>query len=122
MQSTPGHTHRMRYATGSIVGERGQVTIEKELREKLGVKPRDAAIQWIEDGRLVMIFVPHVEPHMRSLAGILGPPPRGPKGELDLDEAVGKAIAEEWREYLKREGLETAEKTEGRHSERGKCG
>ena len=53
----------------SRVGERGQVTIEKAIREELGVYAGDQAIQRIEDGRVVIEFVP--APHRRSLAGLL---------------------------------------------------
>lgn len=53
----------------SRVGERGQVTIEKAIRENLGVYAGDQAIQRIEDGRVVIEFVPGA--HRRSLAGSL---------------------------------------------------
>ena len=51
------------------VGERGQVTIEKRIREELGVYTGDQAIQTVEGGRLIIEFVPG--PHRRSLAGAL---------------------------------------------------
>ncbi len=51
------------------VGERGQITIEKQIREELGVYTGDHAIQRVEDGRVVVEFVPG--PHRRSLAGVL---------------------------------------------------
>lgn len=86
----------MKTALGTSVGERGQITIEKEIREKLGVRPRDIAIQAIVDGRLVVTFVPALEPHMRSVAGVLGPPPRMPEGDFDFDEAVALGAAEEY--------------------------
>jgi AbrB family looped-hinge helix DNA binding protein len=53
----------------STVGERGQVTIEKAIREELGVYAGDQAVQRIEDGRVVIEFVP--ASHRRSLAGAL---------------------------------------------------
>jgi AbrB family looped-hinge helix DNA binding protein len=53
----------------SRVGERGQVTIEKAIREELGVYAGDQAIQRVEDGRVVLEFVPG--PHRRSLSGAL---------------------------------------------------
>jgi bifunctional DNA-binding transcriptional regulator/antitoxin component of YhaV-PrlF toxin-antitoxin module len=53
----------------SRVGERGQITIEKAIREELGVYAADEAVQRIEDGRLVIEFVPGR--HRRSLAGSL---------------------------------------------------
>jgi AbrB family looped-hinge helix DNA binding protein len=54
----------------SRVGERGQITIEKSIREDLGVYAGDQAIQRVEDGRVVIEFVP--AEHRRSLAGSLG--------------------------------------------------
>jgi AbrB family looped-hinge helix DNA binding protein len=53
----------------TTVGERGQVTIEKAIREQLGVYAGDLAVQRVEDGRVVIEFVP--APHTRSLAGSL---------------------------------------------------
>jgi AbrB family looped-hinge helix DNA binding protein len=53
----------------STVGERGQITIEKGIREELGVYAGDVAIQRVEEGRVVIEFVP--APHRRSLAGAL---------------------------------------------------
>lgn len=53
----------------SRVGERGQVTIEKQIREELGVYAGDEAMQRVENGRVVIEFVPG--PHNRSLAGVL---------------------------------------------------
>ena len=53
----------------STVGERGQVTIEKAIREELGVYAGDRAVQRVEGGRVVIEFVPG--PHRRSLAGAL---------------------------------------------------
>lgn len=85
---------------GTSVGERGQITIERQIRNKLGIRPKDLAIQRVEDGKLVVEFVRPYEPHMRSLAGILGPSPVQPRGPLDIDEAVAAGIAEEWRQYL----------------------
>lgn len=54
----------------SRVGERGQVTIEKAIREELGVYAGDQAVQRVEDGRVIIEFVP--AEHRRSLAGSLG--------------------------------------------------
>ena len=64
----------------STVGERGQVTIEKAIREELGVYAGDLAVQRIEDGRVVIEFVP--SPHRRSLAGIL----RDKVGRMPADQ------------------------------------
>jgi AbrB family looped-hinge helix DNA binding protein len=53
----------------SRVGERGQITIEKGIREELGIYAGDEAVQRIEDGRIVVEVVPGR--HRRSLAGSL---------------------------------------------------
>jgi AbrB family looped-hinge helix DNA binding protein len=53
----------------TTVGERGQVTIEKAIREELGVYAGDLAVQRVEDGKVVIEFAP--APHRRSLAGAL---------------------------------------------------
>jgi AbrB family looped-hinge helix DNA binding protein len=55
----------------SRVGERGQITIEKAIREELGIYTGDEAVQRVEDGRIVIEVVPGR--HRRSLAGSLGP-------------------------------------------------
>jgi bifunctional DNA-binding transcriptional regulator/antitoxin component of YhaV-PrlF toxin-antitoxin module len=93
----------MKYAFGTSVGERGQITIERAIRERLGIRPKDIAVQRVEDGRLVVEFIRPHEPHMRSLAGILGPSPRRSHEPLGIDDTVGRGIAEEWRDYLTRE-------------------
>lgn len=93
------------------MGERGQITIERSIRERLGIRPKDVAVQRIEDGRLVVEFIRPHEPHMRSLAGVLGPAPTGTPAPdrpstaeaSTTDTVVGHAIAEEWRAYLSAE-------------------
>lgn len=60
----------------NIVGERFQITIDKKVREQLGIEPGDRAVEWVEDGRLVVYFMP--KPHMRSLLGILKVPGEQP--------------------------------------------
>jgi AbrB family looped-hinge helix DNA binding protein len=56
----------------NVVGERFQITIDKRVREELGIQPGDQAVEWVEDGRLVVYFMP--KPHSRSLLGILKKP------------------------------------------------
>jgi AbrB family looped-hinge helix DNA binding protein len=56
----------------NVVGERFQITIDKAAREELGIQPGDRAVEWIEDGHLVVYFMP--KPHNRSLRGILKQP------------------------------------------------
>jgi len=53
----------------NVVGERFQITIDKRVRERLGVRPGDQAVEWVEDGRLVVAFVP--KQHDESMLGIL---------------------------------------------------
>lgn len=53
----------------NVVGDRFQITIGKKVREELGVKPGDHAVERVEDGRLVVYFVP--QPHTESLLGVL---------------------------------------------------
>jgi len=96
----------MRYAYGTSVGERGQITIERAIRNRLDIRPKDIAIQRVEDGRLVVEFVRPHEAHMRSLAGTLGPAPGGSRTSLDIDAEVARGIAEEWRDYLATEAAE----------------
>ena len=53
----------------SRVGERGQITIEKAIREELSIYAGDETVQRIEDGRIVIEVIPGR--HRRSLAGSL---------------------------------------------------
>ena len=53
----------------SRVGERGQITIEKAIREELAIYAGDEAVQRIEDGRIIIEVIPGR--HRRSLAGAL---------------------------------------------------
>jgi len=53
----------------TLVGRKGQITIEAPIREKLGIAVGWRAIQRIEDDKVVISFVP--PKHNRSLAGIL---------------------------------------------------
>lgn len=51
------------------VGTKGQVVIEKELRDRLGVKPGHLVVQRIVDDHVEMRF--HPPEHDRSLRGAL---------------------------------------------------
>ena len=53
----------------NVVGERYQITIDKKVRERLGIRPGDRAVEWVEDGRLVVAFLPRE--HSGSMLGIL---------------------------------------------------
>ena len=77
------------------VGDRYQITIDKAVRERLGVQPGDLAIERIEDGLLVVEFLPR--PHDRSLRGILrgDPVPAGSTDSAAEKEAAWTARSEE---------------------------
>lgn len=76
----------------SRVGERGQITIEKAIREQLGIYAGDEAVQRVEDGRIVIDVVPGR--HRRSLAG-------------SLRDRVTRTPADETWEELRRAAWET---------------
>jgi AbrB family looped-hinge helix DNA binding protein len=63
----------------NVVGDRFQITIDKRVRDELGVMPGDLAIERVEDGRLVVSFVPR--PHRDSLRGVLRQPGAAPIGD-----------------------------------------
>ncbi len=65
----------------SRVGERGQITIEKSIREELAIHAGDEAVQRVEDGRIVIEVIPGR--HRRSLAGSL----RDKVGRTPSDES-----------------------------------
>lgn len=61
---------RMRHtAVMATVGDRFQVVIERDVRRELLVKPGDRAVETVENGRLVITFLPAL--HRRSLRGRL---------------------------------------------------
>jgi AbrB family looped-hinge helix DNA binding protein len=84
----------------NVVGERYQITIDKHVRTKLGIKPGDQAVERVEDGRLVIYFMP--KRHTDSLLGIFKDPNR-PSRHVDLEaekEATWAARAAEIMEDL----------------------
>ena len=74
----------------SVVGTKGQVTIEKGIRDALGVQPGWRTLQRREEDRVVLEFLP--PKHRRSLAGILehATTVRIPAGEA-FEDAVEQA-------------------------------
>jgi AbrB family looped-hinge helix DNA binding protein len=75
----------------NTVGVKGQVVIEKALREKLGVKPGWQALQLLVDDHIEIYFVP--PEHTTSLAGRLA---KYAKGTLATPEDLRKARAKAW--------------------------
>jgi AbrB family looped-hinge helix DNA binding protein len=81
----------------NIVGERYQITIDKAVRDELGIQPGDRAIERVEGGRLVIDFMPR--PHNRSLYGIFHRPGMEPITDWEaffdkVWEARGAEISE----------------------------
>jgi len=78
----------------NVVGERFQITIDKKVRDQLGVRPGDRAIERVEDGRLVISFMP--APHRDSLLGIFRRPDMQPITDWDaVKDRAWKARAAE---------------------------
>jgi len=69
----------------NVVGDRYQITIDKQVREELGLKPGDLAIERVEDGRLVIEFS---RPHRESMLGVLKAYATKPIVPIDDWEAV----------------------------------
>lgn len=78
----------------NVVGERFQITIDKKVREQLGIQPGDRAVERVEDGRLVVSFMP--APHSDSLLGIFRRPDRPPIADWEAvkDRAWAARTAE----------------------------
>ncbi|CAN5528146.1 hypothetical protein BH20CHL6_BH20CHL6_15570 [soil metagenome] len=95
----------------SVVGERFQITIDKRAREQLGIEPGDRAVEWVEDGRLVVYFMP--KPHSRSLLGILKKPGMEPITDWQaLKEKAWAARTAEIMEALEADSRRHREKVE----------
>ena len=77
----------------STVSGDGRITIEKKLRDELGVRPGCIAIQRRVGDRIEIRFLP--PPHRGSLRGVLADPD-GPSfpTEAELHEATEEAWAE----------------------------
>ncbi len=97
----------------NVVGERFQITIDKRVREELGIQPGDQAVEFVEDGRLVVYFMP--KPHTRSLLGILHRP--GMEPITDWEAVKERTWAERTTEIM-----EALEDDSRRHRERSKDG
>jgi AbrB family looped-hinge helix DNA binding protein len=51
-----------------LVDEHGRITIDKAIRDELGIRAGDETVQHVEDGRIVVEVVPGR--HRRSLVGV----------------------------------------------------
>lgn len=78
----------------TVVGPKGQVVIEKEIRDRLGVQPGSLAIQRLVGDHVEVYFVP--PPHRRSLRGALAGHVRRSVPIEDWEQVR----AEAWREAV----------------------
>jgi AbrB family looped-hinge helix DNA binding protein len=82
-----------------VVGTKGQIVIEKEIRDQLGIAPGWKAIQRRVGDHVEIYFLPPT--HRRSLAGILKPfidPSTFPVTDEEIDRAIEAGIAQEQSE------------------------
>ena len=86
----------------NVVGERFQITIDKQVREELGIRPGDVAIERVEHGWLVIDFMP--KPHRESLLGIFRQPGQEPITDWRaVKERAWDARADEIMEVLRKD-------------------
>jgi len=74
-----------------VLSEKGQITLPKDIREALGLKPNDTFMFTLEDGRLILT---PKNMSFSDLAGFLGAPPNGPATLDEIDEAIASAASE----------------------------
>ncbi len=80
-----------------LVGQKGQVVIAKEIRDRLGIGPGWRAIQRIVGDRVELTFVP--PRHTRSLRGALAAKLQSRPVDLEAEEAAWEREARrEWQE------------------------
>lgn len=80
------------------VGQKGQVVIAKEIRDKLGVEPGWTAIQTLVDNHVEIYFIP--PKHNRSLKGSLS---KYAEGITFSDEDWGKIKDKAWSDSIREE-------------------
>ena len=84
----------------TIVGTKGQVVIDKAIRDQLGIAPGWRAYQTLDEGHVKIYFRP--PPHNRSLLGVLREhiPPEAAERFMrmswsEMEEEAWNAIAED---------------------------
>ena len=78
----------------AVVNPRGQITVDRAARARLGVRAGMIAVQQVVASQLVVTFIP--APHRRSASSMLGSPPRVVPSDWDeVREAAARAMAEE---------------------------
>jgi bifunctional DNA-binding transcriptional regulator/antitoxin component of YhaV-PrlF toxin-antitoxin module len=102
----------------NVVGERFQITIDKAVREALGVQPGDLAYERVEHGRLVVDFIP--KPHRRSMLGILHRPGMEPVTDWSaVKDRAWQARTDEIMEVLRRDSERHRETVAGSDEQDG---
>lgn len=93
-----------------VVGPKGQVVIEKAIRDRLGVQPGWRALQLVVNGHVEIHFAP--PEHARSLAGYLS---KYARPDLDTPDALHEAREAAWGEAVQRRVDDrSADEPEGR--------
>lgn len=69
----------------ATLSAKGQVTIPKEMRQALNLRPGDQLIYSMVDGEIV-VTPKNID--FKDLAGLLGDPPNGPATLEEIDEGV----------------------------------
>ncbi len=92
------------YTLANVVGTKGQVVINKEIRQRLGIEPGWLALQRIVDDHVEVYFLP--PEHTRSLAGCLREHIK-PGVDVGLSWQEIRELA--WSEAAKDRGLEVRE-------------
>lgn len=95
----------------NVIGDRFQITIDKRVRDELGVMPGDLAVEQVEEGRLVVSFVPR--PHRDSLLGVLRR-----QGTAPIDDWSG--LMEDARRARSAEVMETLDQGRTARSSRAR--
>lgn len=79
----------------SKVGTKGQVVIEKSIRDQLGILPGYKTMQFVQDDTLVLRFIaPEHNQSLRGAAKSLRSSATPPK--TNWDEALSQTFQEDW--------------------------
>jgi antitoxin PrlF len=85
---------------------KGQLTIPKDIRERLGLMPGTRFFVTVQDGKVVAM---PKNKRLADLAGMLGRPPSGKTLTIEeIDDAIGEAVAEDDRRIMRewKEGID----------------
>jgi AbrB family looped-hinge helix DNA binding protein len=73
------------------ITSKGQTTVPKEIRDKLGLKPGDKIVWTVENGR---VRLRAKNRSIKELAGFLRRPGQKPASLEEIDEAIAQAATE----------------------------